>query len=65
MADTYFSKYTFVSKLSENGFETDSRLRTDADLQYIYIGEQKTGLGRPKNMMGKLIIKKSEKNVFL
>ena len=34
VADAYFSKHGFVSKLSNNGFETVSRLRDDADLRY-------------------------------
>lgn len=54
VADAYFSKYGFVAKLSDNGFETVSRLRDDADLQYKYKGEQKKGKGRPKKYDGKV-----------
>jgi len=54
VADAYFSKFGFVSKLSNTGFETVSRLRDDADLQYIYKGVQKTGRGRPKKYDGKI-----------
>jgi len=54
VADAYFSKHGFVSKLSDNGFETLSRLRDDAHLQYKYKGEQKSGRGRPKKYDGKM-----------
>ena len=39
LADAYFSKKKFVSKLCENGFEVISRLRDDADLQYKFYGQ--------------------------
>ena len=54
VADAYFSKHGFVSKLSNNGFETVSRLRDDADLRYKYKGEQKEGRGRHKKYDGKV-----------
>lgn len=57
VADAYFSKHGFVSILSNNGFETVSRLRDDADLQYKYIGEQKKAKGRPKKYDGKVDFK--------
>ena len=61
VADAYFSKYTFVSKLVDNEFEVVSRLRDDADLLYKYKGEQKTGRGRPKKYHGKVDYKNLEK----
>lgn len=54
VADAYFSKFGFVSKLVENGFELTSRFRDDADLRYKYLGEQKKGRGRPKKYDGKV-----------
>lgn len=54
VADAYFSKHGFVSKLSNNGFHTVSRLRDDADLKYKFMGKQKTGKGRPKKYDGKI-----------
>ena len=54
VADAYFSKNGFVSKLYDNGFETVSRLRNDADLRYIYKGKPKTGRGRSKKYDGKI-----------
>ena len=43
VADAYFSKITFVKPFVENGFHIVSRLRDDADLQYIFAGERKKG----------------------
>jgi len=54
VADAYFSKHRFVSKLCENGFELVSRLRDDAHLQYLFKAEQSGGKGRPKKYDGKI-----------
>lgn len=54
VADAYFSKQPFASKLRKNGFELVSRFRDDADLQYKFKGKQKSGRGRPKKYDGKL-----------
>ena len=64
VADACFSKYGFVSKLSTNGFETVSRLRDGADLQYIYKGVHKTGRGRPKKYDGKIHYNKLKEEHF-
>ena len=64
VADAYFSKEPFVSRLSENGFETVSRLRSDAFLRYAFTGQQKNGRGRPKQYEGKVNIKKLDFNYF-
>ena len=55
VADAYFSKHGFTSKLVANGFELVSRLRNDADLNYKYVGVQKKGRGRPKKYDGKVL----------
>lgn len=55
VADAYFSKHGFTSKLLANGFELVSRLRNDADLNYKYVGAQKKGRGRPKKHDGKVL----------
>jgi len=60
VADAYFSKRTFVAPLQENGFTVISRLRDDADLQYLYTGEQKQGRGRPRKYDGKVNVKRAE-----
>jgi hypothetical protein len=54
VADAYFSKHGFVSRLSTNGFETAGRLRDGAGLRYIFKGGHKTGRGRPKKYDGKI-----------
>ena len=54
VADAYFSKYGFVSALTENGFEVISRLRDDADLLYLFTETQTGGRGRPKKYAGKV-----------
>lgn len=54
VADAYFSKHSFVSKLCENGFQVVSRLRDDANLEYKYNGSPKSGRGRPKLYDGKV-----------
>jgi hypothetical protein len=54
VVDAYFSKKPFVSAICDSGFETVSRLRTDAHLQYVFIGKQKEGRGRPKKIAGKV-----------
>jgi hypothetical protein len=54
VADAYFSKITFVKPFFDAGFQIVSRLRDDADLQYIFVGEQKKGKGRPQKYDGKI-----------
>lgn len=61
VVDAYFSKYGFVSALSDNGFQTVSRLRDDADLKYKYTAAQSTGRGRPKKYDGKVNFKNLKK----
>ena len=48
VADAYFSKSKFVQPFIKAGFQVVSRLRDDADLQYIFTGEQKKGRGRKR-----------------
>ena len=54
LVDAYFSKKTFVSAICDADFEIISRLRTDAHLQYEFLGIQKQGRGRPKTFNGKV-----------
>jgi predicted transcriptional regulator len=61
VADAYFSKITFVKPFVDAGFHVISRLRDDADLQYIFLGEQKKGKGRPQKYDGKIDFKKLNK----
>ena len=54
VVDAYFSKEPFVSAMNNNGFDVVSRLRTDAHLQYLFMGKQKQGRGRPRKFDGKV-----------
>jgi hypothetical protein len=51
------SKENFVNPLVNEGFTIISRLRDDADLKYIFQGEQKKGKGRPRKYYGKIDFK--------
>jgi len=64
VADAYFSKQPFVSKLCENDFDLVSRLRDDASLKYKYAGDPKTGKGRPRLYDGKVIYEKLKTEYF-
>lgn len=57
VADAYFSKSKFVQPFIKAGFQVVSRLRDDADLQYIFTGEQKKGRGRKRKYDGKVDFK--------
>lgn len=53
VVDAYFSKETFVSPMCKAGFHMVSRLRDDANLRYLFKGEQKPQ-GRKKEYAGKV-----------
>lgn len=57
VADTYFSKVTFVNGTLEMGFHTISRLRDDASLRYLTTQVSTGGRGRPKNTMVRLTLR--------
>ncbi len=62
--DAYFSKEPFVSSMCDQEFELISRLRSDADLRYLYKGEKREGRGRPKQYDGKIYYKTLNKGYF-
>jgi hypothetical protein len=51
--DGYYAKEKFVRRMSKLGFTVISRLRTDANLKYLYTGKQKAK-GRPRKYEGKV-----------
>lgn len=53
VVDAYFSKKTFVSPMCKTGFHIVSRLRDDANLRYLFNGEQNPQ-GRKKQYAGKV-----------
>ena len=62
VADGYFAKQGFVETItSQTGFHFISKLRGDANLQYLYHGEQKAQRGAPKKYDGKVGIKNIDK----
>lgn len=61
VADAYFSKITSVKPFVDAGFHIVSRLRDDADLQYIFSGERKKRKGRSQKYDGKINFKNLDK----
>jgi len=63
--DGYFSKKGFVNKITEStDLEIISKLRSDANLRYLYKGPKSTGQGRPKKYDGKVDPKNIDKRRF-
>lgn len=60
--DGYFMKKDFILPLVENGFTVITKMRADANLNYIYDGKQKSGKGRKRINGGKVKWKKLELN---
>ena len=54
VADAWFSKKPFTDKIISMGMHLISRLRDDADLQYLYKGKTTGKQGRPKKYDGKI-----------
>ena len=54
VADAYFAVYDFVSGLVEHGFHMVGRLRSDADMMYLYGGGPTGKRGRPRAYDGKI-----------
>lgn len=63
--DGYFAKKTFVDAVSEKtSLHMICKLRTDANLKYLYDGPKRAGRGRPKKYDGKINLKKIDKQKF-
>jgi len=63
--DGYFSKQTFIDPvIKHTKVHVISKLRTDANLKYLYKGPKKKGRGRPKKYDGKVNTKKIDKRRF-
>lgn len=53
--DAYFAKAGFINRmLEQSSLQIISRLRTDADLRYLYKGPRKKGRGAPRKYDGKI-----------
>jgi len=52
-ADSFYAKTKFINGLREHGLNVVSKLRHDANLRWLYTGEQKAK-GRPRKFAGKV-----------
>ena len=64
VADAWFSKKKFVDAIILMQMNFISRFRNDADLLYLFTGEQSKGRGRPKKYSGKVIHTNIDKDYF-
>jgi len=64
VADAWFSKKKFADKIITADMNLISRFRDDADLLYLFKGEQSKGRGRPKKYNGKVIHNHIDKDYF-
>jgi len=62
--DGYFSKKKFVDGVVQMGFHFIGKLRADANLKVLYMGERRRGRGRPKKFAGKCNISELQGFVF-
>lgn len=53
LADGYYAKNSFISEVTQGGFEVVTLLRRDAVLRYLYTGAY-SGRGRPKRYAGRV-----------
>lgn len=53
VADSFYAKTKFINGVVEHGMHVVSKLRHDADLRWLYTGEQKAK-GRPRQYAGKV-----------
>ena len=60
VGDGFYAKRKVFSALTEMGGDLTTRLRSDANLRYLYTGPQKEGPGRPKLYDGKVNFDYSE-----
>ena len=54
VADGYFMKKQFILPLVKQGMTIISKMRSDANLRYLYNGKQKTGRGRKRKHADKV-----------
>ena len=54
LVDGAYAKEKFVSGICRAGFDVVSRLRSDANLRFLFQGEQRKGRGRPRKFDGKV-----------
>ena len=59
--DGYFMKQDFIKPLLKQGLHIVTKARHDANLMYLYNGQQREGKGRPKTYAGKVNTKAIDK----
>ena len=64
VADAWFSKRKFTDEIISAEMNLISRFRDDADLLYLFHGQQSEGRGRPKKYDGKIIHNNINKDYF-
>jgi hypothetical protein len=64
VADAWFSKKPFVDQITALDMHLISRLRDDADLNYLYQGPSTGKKGRPRKYAGKVITENIDTNYF-
>ncbi len=64
VADAWFSKKKFTDNIISAEMNLISRFRDDADLLYLFNGNQSKGKGRPKKYDGKVIHNNIDKDYF-
>jgi len=63
--DGYFAKADFINPVTEQtSLKIISKMRTDANLYYVYKGERTGKKGRPKTIDGKIDMKNPDKTKF-
>ncbi len=63
--DGYFAKKNFIDPITQGtDLQIISKLRSDANLKYLYHGPKRKGRGRPKKYDGKVDLKKIDKRRF-
>lgn len=62
--DAWFYKAEYIKVCIKEGFECITRMRDDANLRYLYTGEQKPGRGRPKKYGDKVDLNNIDKSIF-
>lgn len=64
VTDAYYSKQVITQAILASGFHQIGKLRCDANLRYLYTGEQKPK-GRPKQYDGKMVIGEVDRLEFV
>lgn len=59
--DGYFMKTAFIQPLVSQGLHIITKMRSDANLMYVFKGKQKTGKGRRRLYDGKISIRQIDK----